>query len=543
MVKAINSKSKGGKSEGKFPKPLSDKTVKAMKEKQAGKASLGEATNGKVGKGTTYDGGAKGGGLTAGKVDVPKMKDMDLEVEIYQGARRMTVEQAKAIIGWQVAGENEPFKLRDGQGNKVKLTNNSTNRPFRPGLAKRYMSDMLRRKWFLNGETIVVDCKGKVQSGQHRIVGLILAEEQRKGKEKERWARYWKGPVVMDAIVVRGISDKSEVINTLDIGQKRSFGDNIYRDGTFTAEDGKGGVLKVLATDKVIRQLSNILAGGVRLCWLRAGGRTVSDAPHFPLSEAMQFLYDHPRLKDFTLFIYNLEGGVGVNGGRLTRYLSMAYAAGLCYLMATSGTDPAEWSGAGASAINFNMEKKAKQFWEKFASGAELKADDPIFVAREMLPKIDAGSSMGRDEIVSIIIKAFNLWSDGTKCKQKDLVVKRIRDDKGKEKLAEDPRLGGIDIEGADRPADSLGEADYDESEAAAQKNPELDEREGSKSGKIWAEGDTAWVKDDSGNHWFGTVQRFHKGEGVPDSVDIIGDDDGKEWNEDAVRLSVKFPK
>ncbi|WP_230684294.1 hypothetical protein, partial [Streptococcus pneumoniae] len=83
------------------------------------------------------------------------------------------------------------FLFRDLEGNKIRLKNNNTNRPFRKSLAIRYANEMLRRKWSLNGETIIFDSKDMCQSGQHRLVGLILAEQMRKDDDqKEEWEQY-----------------------------------------------------------------------------------------------------------------------------------------------------------------------------------------------------------------------------------------------------------------------------------------------------------------------------------------------------------------
>jgi len=241
-------------------------------------------------------------------------------------------------------------------------------------------------------------------------------------------------------------------------------------------------------------------------------------------------------LEDFVLQVYNLDGGPGTAGGdKIGKFCSLAYAAALYYCMSVSGTDPEEYKEGGVDALDFGMEKKAAEFWAKFASGAELKADDPILIAREMLPKIDAGSAIGRDEKVTVIVKAFNFWADKVKVKAKDLQVRKGASDTGVEKIIEDPRLGGIDEAGRQDETtcsreDSLGEIENDTT------------REGSKAGKRWSEGDSAWVKSSDGDHWFGVVGQVYKGDnGQSDSADLT-DDNGKSYNEDLSKLSVKYP-
>jgi len=102
----------------------------------------------------------------------------------------LSVQDAKKLLGWTEepkAGAWEEWTLKDLEGNKILLKNNLTNRPFRLSLAKRYANEILRKAWAFNGESLILDKFGMVQDGQHRLVGLILAEQMR-AKEKERWA-------------------------------------------------------------------------------------------------------------------------------------------------------------------------------------------------------------------------------------------------------------------------------------------------------------------------------------------------------------------
>lgn len=450
----------------------------------------------------------------------------------------LSVEDALDMLGWEVVDKEEDkgqFLFRDLNGARVRLTKNPTNRPFRMVLAKRYMSEILRGKWKLNGETIVIDRMGNVQSGQHRLVALILAEQERR-KNLDKYKEYgWKSPIVMETVVVLGISEDKETVDTLDLGQRRSLGDVIYRDGRFEGND------------KIKKQQSNILSNATRLAWLRSRGGVVTDAPHFPHSEALDFIEEHPGLIDCTLFIWEKEGGAGVNGGRVSRFISMGYAAGLMYLMSVSGTEPGEYQEDGASALNDKLKDKAEAFWDKFASGAELKADDPIHILRDMLPRIDASSAFGRDEKVAMVIKAFNIWMDGGKAQAKHITVRKSEDDMGRPKLAEEPRLGGIDVEEPPKEEEVLAPKNGKPPKVAKNKIPKhrekRDDRVGTMAGETWAAEDTAWVRSQDGEHWFGTITEIYEIEGDGgNTADIRSADDDKIWNEDVVNLSLDFP-
>lgn len=470
-----------------------------------------------------------------------------ITVEVFQGKDALTIEQAKAKIGWKVVKESEKFHLKDALGACIRLENNATNRPYRPGLANRYRNEMLRHKWFLNGESIIFDWDGKCQSGQHRLVGFILAAQELE-KYKERWGKYWMGkPFVMECLFVHGISPAREVVDSIDRGQPRTLGDVFYRQGLFGDEntsgpllygEGKYAVELPVLGPKLRQKLANITSGAVRLAWLRTTDKKVSDAPNFPISEAVDFVTMHDGILEAVAFCYKLEGGESKTGQRLTKAcgdkgISLAYAAGLLYLMSVSGTDWDEFVEKGVAALDFKMKPKARAFWEAFASGANLSEGSPILVARQLIGKVDAGSAVGRDEIVAIIINAFNAFADGkTKVTPKEIQVARKYNEKaGKEVIAQDPRLGGIDSEGRNNAVQDVPE-DNDT------------EREGMRVGKKWAEGDTCWVKAQDGEHWFGAIREIivvEKGVAGGDMA-MIEDAQGDTWEERVAHLHLKYP-
>jgi len=432
----------------------------------------------------------------------------------------MTVERMKELIGWKVVDKDEEDDyLFSFKGEKIKLERNPSNRPFRPGFAKRYMNEMLRGKWRLNGETMIIDENDDAQSMQHRGVALIWAEWERKNNS-DMWKHIWgNNPITIDCIVVQGISSEPDVLDTIDLGQKRSLGDVLYRDSAFSERD---------MSKKMRQKVTNTLSSAIRLVWIRSGGKSVSSAPHFPHSEALDFLNQNPKIVDSVDKIFELENGTGQNGCKVSRFLSLAYASALHYLMATSGTDQDEWAKDGS--LDFSMAEKADDFWGHVASGANLKETDPIHVLREMMPKISGSTGFARDELVSMIVKAFNLWADGKKAKPNDIKVKKKTDDLNKPKLAEWPRLGGIDVED---PTIPMGD------EAVREDIQELDtDLKGEKEGDDWAVGDRAWVRDQAdGDHWFGTIDEING-----PTITLTDHLTGKQWDEDIKNLQLDYP-
>jgi hypothetical protein len=354
----------------------------------------------------------------------------------------LTAEIAMDLLGWQEEGDEEGVKWGSKfkftwDSKKVRLLNNPTNRPFRKGLALRYANEILRGEWQLNGEPIIIDRYGRVQSGQHRLAAIIFAQTLLKD-DIEKWSEYgWKDNgmgVFIEAVGVFGIDPSPKVVDTIDIGQKRTLGDVVFRNDEF------GG------NEKVMAKLSNVLSHATRLVWLRAGGQKVSDAPHFPHSEALNFIEQNPKLKECVKFIADAEG-TGKEGKRISKYVSLGYAAGTMYLMATSGTDK-EALDAGEGELNFDMLDKAKDFWQFFASHKDLPTGNAIRELRMRLSEISAGDGAGRDEIVGTIAKAFNAWVDGKTFAPNTLKLKRKEnEEEGWIEITEDPRMGGLDTD------------------------------------------------------------------------------------------------
>lgn len=368
-------------------------------------------------------------------------KEIKIEKFFSELGNPLTDEIAMDLLGWESDdGKEGKEKMKkydahftDMDGNRVRCKNNPVNRPFRKSLALRYANEMLRNEWHgLNCETYTLDRDGYVQSGQHRLIGLVFAEQMR-ANDPEAWDKYHgEGLIKIDGLVVTGIDPRDEVVNTIDLGQKRTLGDVFYRAQTFAEE-----------SEAKARKLANSLSHAVRLVWLRAGGKVVSDAPQFPHSEAINFLADHPRIVEALHFIDEREGGRGEGGRRISHYISVGYATGLFYLMATTGTE---------DEMDFSHWEKAQEFWRKFASGAGLEEGDAILELRNYLPLLlnaeDAGT---RDEIVGVVIKAFNHWIDGRSIGKGSLKLGRGKDDKGKTIIVETPCLGGIDtVEGSE---------------------------------------------------------------------------------------------
>lgn len=343
--------------------------------------------------------------------------------------RRFTEDDAKKLLGWEEEPDGADWQQYDIKFNKKKVrwNNNRKNRPYRPALAKRWASEMGRKKWMFNGEPITIDTENMIVSGQHRCMGLILAEDDRIYNQAYP---EWDGcPIEIDMLVVKGVPP--EAADTTDLGQTRSLGDVLFRRREFKE-----------VTERDQKMYSNVLAHAARLCWIRMGGKKISDAPHFPHSEALDWLELNPELIDSVEHVVLEDGGGGADGRKIRSYVSLGYAAGLHYLMSTALSNPE------TGEVDHSLKDKANEFWTLLATGAGLETDNPILHVRNLIQKMEAGSGQERDVIVATIVNGWNLWVDGKKGNVKSVRPKMRNDaELGRRVLAEYPRIGGLDVE------------------------------------------------------------------------------------------------
>lgn len=374
----------------------------------------------------------KNEGSTSGKkVLLIEVYSDEYEVEVVNHGREMTADDGKEYIGWKIEAEGEKefgenFALKDREGNKVQLLKNATNRPYGKGDAERYADAMQNGLWTLNGETMVIDDKENLSSAQHRIIGLVLANQAKKGEGKAK-------KVTIPAIVVKGVSAKKEVADTADTGRTRKLADVIFRNKEFSKK----------LSPKDLKGLAKDYAVATRLTWIRCNGELVSGSGRFEHVEAVEFQKKHPLLKDCVNYIFEENGGNSKDEGRkISQYISLGYAGALMYLMTTSKTK------LDSGEISTTQQSKAEKFWTMLASGASSGKD--LWAAlRKKLNAIDASGAKGRDEICGVIVKAWEIYQAGkadADCSAKDLSIKVKRQD-GKESFAENPRFGGLDVE------------------------------------------------------------------------------------------------
>ena len=324
---------------------------------------------------------------------------------------------AKRTATWTTIDSKKAQKILEG---------NKSNRPMSKGLVKRYAQEMLSGDWSEpTGESIIIDSKGHLQNGQHRLHAVILAEEMREKKPEE----YGKKIITHDFVIVRGINPKAA--DNIDIGKARNAGDVFFRH-TELFKDYKPAERKTL---------TKALAGAARLVYLRVRGLRVKGGPRVSHAELYDFIKEHPELPGWCEWVWDKDRESREDG--IGKRITLPYAAGLCYLAATSKTD-----GLEAKTWDYSLSDKVEAFVQSFADGVNLGKGHPILVGRAVLRTRKMGDgTLDRDETCTIFVKCLTAFLEGKKTvKPSDLKVKFTKGPEG-ERVAEFARLGGIDIE------------------------------------------------------------------------------------------------
>lgn len=315
------------------------------------------------------------------------------------------VEEAKELLGWTVLPEGDQTTplLTDYENNRIVCTNNDHNREFIQDHAYALSQDILQKKWAdsrweedmtNNGENIIISRTGKVASGQHRLVALVLAHQC---YASTKFGTHWQdtlwqdGPPTIETMILRGTSDNHKVTRTLDCGRARTLADAI-----FASSNLYGSVKR---EDRAA--LAKLTDHAIRFLWSRTGYAERQNFNPFAVqrthAETMAFLDRHPTLAKCVEHIHRLnaprmekyQNDKGETKERLGKppigaYVPAGYAAAMMYLMATSGSDinlyknlqpfPAEKDDKGNEVIDFSYMERAQQFWEDFA-GTSSNAD------------------------------------------------------------------------------------------------------------------------------------------------------------------------
>lgn len=366
------------------------------------------------------------------KARKPKIVYPEFDVTLFKKGTDeglFTADKAKKLIGWttEVPKNVEPL-LRDLDSTPVICLNNLQNRPFYRNVANDWMLEILRGKWRLNGETIIVDRTGMVQDGQHRIIGFILAVQEWH-HNPEQWT-FWKNEPTVEILVVTGIKEDDDTINSIGVSKPRNRTDVVFR----------SDLLSHVVKRQSRQQIASILSYAVKLLWERTAAnigpyRLVPKRSH---SGFLDFIARHPKVVECAEHIWETDRPER----KICRYVPMGTAAGMLYLMGASQSDQEKYDVVNSEeAVDWEHWDMAVEFWEELAGESPKMA--PL---ADRLIKLDSTGALGIGEKLGMLCKAWELYVAGVPITDDDITVLMTTDEYDMPQLAEHPRVGGIDV-------------------------------------------------------------------------------------------------
>lgn len=354
-------------------------------------------------------------------------------------------ERAMEILGWKEegkAGSNVKYgsdyllSFKDQEENtvKVRCTNNVTNRPLVMSNVAALKQEILRGRWRMNGEPIILGRMGSVLNGQHQLVGLILADKEWRANPEPY---PWKTPPVIEKIVTVGIVEDDAVVNTMDTCKPRSLADVIYRSPYFAELPPRDRRVAARMTDYAIR-----------LLWIRTGENLDGFSPRRTHAESLDFLNRHERILQAVKFVMEedaADSSSDSSRGRLSHYLPSGYCAALLYLFGAEQTDTETYLNAdrpGDDYADFSSWDQAEEFFTLLAGHAEEFREIRRAI-KQLTVEFNDTSPASR---MAVLIKAWRLYSTGKPITEKSLALHYVEDEDGIRRIAETPIVGGLDI-------------------------------------------------------------------------------------------------
>lgn len=414
----------------------------------------------------------------------------------------ITEEVAKKMLKWETEADfakrliaanpdlkpeqclfGDDFILRDEEGAKVRCWNNVGNRPFDEPHCRALAQSILTKRWAdsrsgpdmsINGETIVLTKTGRVDSGQHRLIAVILAAQIWR-KDPKRWPLWTEAPSIESAVVV-GVSENPRVTQTLDEVKPRSVSDVLYTSGHFAK----------LST-KHRQECSRMLQKSIEFLWKRTNGGgfgTGKDgSAYLTNAMAVDFLERHPTIEKLVKHLFDENADRGISLLRL----SPGMMAGVCWLMGSSASDPAAYRKGmppKEKSLNWTRQAQAEAFFVQLVSDSKnLGTADgqgqltPLVRALGTLVGDEDGLGGRTSEKLAILAKAWAVLAADPKAKLTDADVSlkdRYHDDElGQRHLLPDEagylnNFGGCDL--GERPAKAKTEDGEDPADIEAAK-------------------------------------------------------------------------
>ncbi len=284
------------------------------------------------------------------------IKILKWETEKQYKARKVVEAPGTNESHWTFGDE---FMLKDVEGNKVRCWNNLDNREFDDRWSQGLTQTVLNYDWCgpltvpgetINGETIRLSRTGKVLSGQHQLVGLVIAcQIYRKSADNcPDWQKAGRDPV-LETILVKGISEHPDVLASIDYCKPRSVADLFYTSELFR---------KLAPGDR--REYSRMTAQDVDFMWKRTGAQGYKTHP-----EVAAFVERHKKIIKCVEHLFQENTGDRSKPISSLR-LSPGMCSAICYLMGCSASDGEEYRNGfppQEKQLDWSRWELAKQFW------------------------------------------------------------------------------------------------------------------------------------------------------------------------------------
>lgn len=343
----------------------------------------------------------------------------------------VTAALARRLLGWETEEQYKARKLKanpkakekdlmfgdkylllDLNGNKVQCWHNLRNRRLRMSHVKSLAQDILNGKWKFNGEALIVGKTGLGLSVQHRLIALVLAAQEWAGPNKAMWEKRWPTEPIIHALLVTGIEEDMETINTLDNVLARNLEDVFQASGLFRALEGN---------PKAMAECSRMAAKAVDLLWLRlnchGGGQKYQTHSasadwlerHPKVLKAVKFIHDANQERQLSSLKVNPHKKDGEEGADAKVSLSAGECAALLYLMAQSQSNYDDYRNAEPSpsekALDMGLWDRACEFWLEMKDGA--KSLQPVRNALAALIDLEGSRSMEKRAVLALAWKQY----------------------------------------------------------------------------------------------------------------------------------------
>ena len=320
--------------------------------------------------------------------------------------------RAQELLKWEEEDDDEnavkfgsDYLLKDRNGRKIRCGNNLKNRPLYMGNVEDLVQEHLQKRWRFNFEPIIIGETGLICNGQHSLVSLILAEQDRTGKNSAHWFDNWSTEVTMAKAIAFGCLEDDETINSMDTAKPRTLQDVIYRSAVFKDK-----------TEVERKRAARLTEHALRALWHRTGVSNVKVnkfSGRRTHAAYMSYVNRHPHLIDAVAHIL-----VQDVANALKLYIQPGQAAAVLYLMGCSDGDGDEYHNqmrdglADERSLDWGMWDKACEFWTLMCN-VEDKTLRPV---QEEFGHMNNGDKQApRDEKLCLLAKAWKSFKSGKK--------------------------------------------------------------------------------------------------------------------------------